>query len=132
MMYLDRLDEQKASQGVVVRALIWLLARPVKLLLYMLQGLSTHATMVRSAALTYYTLVSIVPVVALVFAFVKGFGLADGLVQNLYSVFPQIPEVVDYLVEFSQKALARTQGGLVALFSLVALFWSVWSVFSSI
>ena len=132
MMYLDRLDEQKASQGVVLRALIWLLARPVKLLLYMLQGLSTHATMVRSAALTYYTLVSIVPVVALVFAFVKGFGLADGLVQNLYSVFPQIPEVVDYLVEFSQKALARTQGGLVALFSLVALFWSVWSVFSSI
>ena len=132
MMYLDRLDEQKASQGVVVSALIWLLARPVKLLLYMLQGLSTHATMVRSAALTYYTLVSIVPVVALVFAFVKGFGLADGLVQNLYSVFPQIPEVVDYLVEFSQKALARTQGGLVALFSLLALFWSVWSVFSSI
>ena len=132
MTYLDRLDEEKASMGVVPRAMVWLLARPAKLLLYMLQGLSTHATMVRSAALTYYTLVSIVPVVALVFAVVKGFGLADGLVQNLYSVFPQIPEVVDYLVEFSQKALARTQGGLVALFSLVALFWSVWSVFGSI
>ena len=132
MTYLDRLDDEKASMGVVPRAMIWLLARPAKLLLYMLQGLSTHATMVRSAALTYYTLVSIVPVVALVFAVVKGFGLADGLVQNLYSVFPQIPEVVDYLVEFSQKALARTQGGLVALFSLVALFWSVWSVFGSI
>lgn len=132
MTYLDRLDNEKASMGVVPRAMIWLLARPAKLLLYMLQGLSTHATMVRSAALTYYTLVSIVPVVALVFAVVKGFGLADGLVQNLYSVFPQIPEVVDYLVEFAQKALARTQGGLVALFSLVALFWSVWSVFGSI
>lgn len=132
MTYLDRLDDEKASMGVVPRAMVWLLARPAKLLLYMLQGLSTHATMVRSAALTYYTLVSIVPVVALVFAVVKGFGLADGLVQNLYSVFPQIPEVVDYLVEFAQKALARTQGGLVALFSLVALFWSVWSVFGSI
>ena len=132
MTYLDRLDEEKASMGVIPRAMVWLLARPAKLLLYMLQGLSTHATMVRSAALTYYTLVSIVPVVALVFAVVKGFGLADGLVQNLYSVFPQIPEVVDYLVEFAQKALARTQGGLVALFSLLALFWSVWSVFSSI
>ena len=132
MTYLDRLDDEKASMGVVPRAMIWLLARPAKLLLYMLQGLSTHATMVRSAALTYYTLVSIVPVVALVFAVVKGFGLADGLVQNLYSVFPQIPEVVDYLVEFAQKALARTQGGLVALFSLLALFWSVWSVFGSI
>ena len=132
MTYLDNLEGDKESQSVVVRALVWLLARPAKLLLYMLQGLSTHATMVRSAALTYYTLVSIVPVVALVFAVVKGFGLADGLVQNLYSIFPQIPEVVDYLVEFAQKALARTQGGLVALFSLLALFWSVWSVFGSI
>ena len=108
MMYLDRLDEQKASQGVVVRALIWLLARPVKLLLYMLQGLSTHATMVRSAALTYYTLVSIVPVVALVFAFVKGFGLADGLVQNLYSVFPQIPPPHPSPVKRWQMSTAAT------------------------
>ena len=91
-----------------------------------------HGTMVRSAALTYYTLVSIVPVVALVFAIVKGFGLADGLVQNLYSIFPQIPDIVDYVVEFAQKTLVRTQGGWVAAFSLVALFWSVVSVFSSI
>ena len=70
MTHLDSLYADKESRGVVVRTLIWLLARPVKLLLYMLQGLSTHATMVRSAALTYYTLVSIVPVVALVFAVV--------------------------------------------------------------
>ena len=91
-----------------------------------------HGTMVRSAALTYYTLVSIVPVVALVFAIVKGFGLADGLVQSLYSIFPQIPDIVDYVVEFAQKTLARTQGGWVAAFSLAALFWSVVSVFSSI
>lgn len=130
--YLDNLEDERQERGALFRILTWLLARPAKLLLYMLRGLMQHGTMVRSAALTYYTLVSIVPVVALVFAIVKGFGLADGLVQNLYSIFPQIPDIVDYVVEFAQKTLARTQGGWVAAFSLAALFWSVVSVFSSI
>lgn len=130
--YLDNLEDNRQGRGALFRMLTWLLARPAKLVLYLIRGLMQHGTMVRSAALTYYTLVSIVPVVALVFAIVKGFGLADGLVQNLYSIFPQIPDIVDYVVEFAQKTLARTQGGWVAAFSLAALFWSVVSVFSSI
>ena len=130
--YLDNLEDNRQGRGALFRMLTWLLARPAKLVLYPIRGLMQHGTMVRSAALTYYTLVSIVPVVALVFAIVKGFGLADGLVQNLYSIFPQIPDIVDYVVEFAQKTLARTQGGWVAAFSLAALFWSVVSVFSSI
>ena len=106
--------------------------RQYKLLFYTVQGLSSHGTMVRSAALTFYTLMSLVPVVALVFAVVKGFGLADGLEQNLYEVLPQSPEVIDYVVGFAQKALARTQGGWVALVGVLTLFWAVIKVFGSI
>ena len=106
--------------------------RQYKLLFYTVQGLSSHGTMVRSAALTFYTLMSLVPVVALVFAGVKGFGLAEGLEQNLYEVLPQSPEVIDYVVGFAQKALARTQGGWVALVGVLTLFWAVIKVFGSI
>ncbi len=106
--------------------------RQYKLLFYTVQGLSSHGTMVRSAALTFYTLMSLVPVVALVFAVVKGFGLAEGLEQNLYEVLPQSPEVIDYVVGFAQKALARTQGGWVALEGVLTLFWAVIKVFGSI
>ena len=106
--------------------------RQYKLLFYTVQGLSSHGTMVRSAALTFYTLMSLVPVVALVFAVVKGFGLAEGLEQNLYEVLPQSPEVIDYVVGFAQKALARTQGGWMALVGVLTLFWAVIKVFGSI
>lgn len=106
--------------------------RQYKLLFYTVQGLSSHGTMVRSAALTFYTLMSLVPVVALVFAVVKGFGLAEGLEQNLYEVLPQSPEVIDYVVGFAQKTLARTQGGWVALVGVLTLFWAVIKVFGSI
>ena len=71
---------------------------------YTARGLDEHDTLVCSAALTFYTLMSIVPIAALVFAVVKGFGLADGLMQNLYSLFPHNREVVDYLITFADKA----------------------------
>lgn len=106
--------------------------RQYRLLFYTVQGLSQHGTMVRSAAMTFYTIISIVPIVALVFAVVKGFGLMDGLVDSLYSLFPQVPDVVDYIVEFAQNTLARTQSGWVAAVSLVTLFWSVIRVFGSV
>lgn len=106
--------------------------RPLKLVIYTLEGLMAHGTMDMSAALTFYTLISLVPVLALVFAVVKSFGLAESLVENLYSLLPQMPEVVDYVVDFATKALARTRGGVMATVSLVTLFWAVIRMFESI
>ena len=106
--------------------------RPLKLVIYTLEGLMAHGTMDMSAALTFYTLISLVPVLALVFAVVKSFGLAESLVENLYSMLPQMPEVVDYIVDFANKALARTRGGVMATVSLVTLFWAVIRMFESI
>ena len=106
--------------------------RQYKLLFYTARGLDEHDTLVRSAALTFYTLISVVPIVAVIFAVVKGFGLAEGLVQELYGLFPRNPEIVDYLVSFADNALARTRGGVVATVALVMLFWSVIRVFGSI
>ena len=108
------------------------LVQQYRLLFYTARGLVEHGTLVRSAALTFYTLMSLVPLLALVFAVVKGFGLADGLVENIYELFPQHPETVDYIVGFAENALARTQGGVVAAVGLVMLFWAVIRVFGSI
>lgn len=114
------------------RAWVRWLVRQYKLFFYTARGLRSHGTLLRSTALTYYTLMSIVPILALIFAIVKGFGLIDRLVGNLYALFPQTPEIVDYVVDFAEKALARTQGSVVAIVGIVTLFWSVVKVFSSI
>ena len=108
------------------------LVQQYKLLFYTARGLKEHGTLIRSAALTFYTLMSLVPIAAVVFAVVKGFGLADGLIQNLHDLFPQAPQVIDYLVSFAENALARTRGGVVAIVALVMLFWAVIRVFGSI
>lgn len=108
------------------------LVQQYKLLFYTARGLKEHGTLVRSAALTFYTLMSLVPIAAVVFAVVKGFGLAEGLTEQLYGLFPQNPEVVRYLIDFAENALGRTQGGVVAAVALVMLFWAVIRVFGSI
>ena len=128
--FTDTIFRREASEwrSPVVR---WFVQQ-YKLFFYTARGLVEHGTMIRSAALTFYTLMSLVPILAVVFAVVKGFGLADGLVQNLYALFPQSPEMIDYIVSFAEKALARTQGGVVATVALVMLFWAVIRVFGSI
>lgn len=87
-----RRPEEEWSNGTVRMCV-----RLYKLIYYMVRGLLNHGTLVRSAALTYYTVMSLVPVIAVVFAVVKGFGLADGLIGSLYGLFPQSPEIIDYL-----------------------------------
>lgn len=103
-----------------------------KLVFYTARGVMEHDTMVRSAALTFYTLMSLVPIVAVAFAIVKGFGLADTLTQSLYELFPNNPETAEYLLDFAEKAIERTRGGLVATVALITLLWAVIRVLSSI
>lgn len=112
----------------------WLnwLVRQYKLFFYTARGMQEHKMVVRCAALTFYTLISIVPILAVVFAIVKGFGIIDTLIDNLYSLFPKMPEVVDYVVEFANKALENTKGGVVAAVGVITLFWAVIRVFGSI
>lgn len=112
----------------------WLnwLVRQYKLFFYTARGLQEHGTLVRCAALTFYTLISIVPILAVVFAIVKGFGIIDDLIENLYSLFPKNPEIIDYVVEFANKALENTKSGVVAAVGIITLFWAVIRVFGSI
>lgn len=107
----DRFREQVSRIFVRSNPVGRWFARQSDLLLYTWRGLQEHDTFVRSAALTFYTLTSLVPIAAVIFAVVKGFGRTDSLLENLYGLFPQSPEIVDHLVAFAENALARTQEG---------------------
>lgn len=106
--------------------------RQFKVLIFTARGFGRHGLAVRSAALTFYTLMSLVPIVALIFAIVKGFGLDAALTESLYDSYPQFSDLLDYVLEFAQNLLARTRGGLVAGIGLVLLLWAVLKVFGNI
>jgi len=86
----------------------------------------------RSAVLTFYSLLSIVPVLAMVFGMAKGFGLDRMLENEILSRIEGQEEVVARLIAFARNLLESTQGGVIAGVGVVVLFWSVINVFSSI
>ena len=127
IFFTDTLFRKKFKAEWMNRA-----ARQYRLFFYTARGLQEHGTVIRCAALTFYTLISIVPILAVVFAIVKGFGLLETIIDTLYGLFPQTPELIDYIVDFADKALANTHSGVVAAVGVIMLFWAVIRVFGSI
>ncbi len=109
------------------------LIRPFKIALYTVRGIGQHDIFLRASALTYYTILSIVPIAALIFGFMKGFGFDEKLWEWIYERFPGDTTFVDtYLREFIDKTLLQTRGGVMAVAGMAVLFWAVIRVFTTI
>lgn len=106
--------------------------RQLKVLLFTAQGIGEHSILLRSAALTFYTLMSIVPMAALVFGIAKGFGLDARFNTYLYTEFPQYSIVIDQVIDFADNLLERTKGGILASVGLLTLFWTIIKVFGNV
>lgn len=106
--------------------------RQAKVLILTAKGFGEHNLVVRSSALTFYTLMSLVPIAALIFAIVKGFGFQTNFNDYLYLNYPQYSSVIDMVLSFADNMLERTKGGLIAAVGFVVLFWALMQVFGNI
>ena len=106
--------------------------RPFKIMIYTVRGIGEHGIFLRASALTYYTLLSIVPIAALIFGFMKGFGFDANIWEWLYSKVPGFETSLDYLRTWVDNTLVRTRGGVLAGVGVVMLFWAVVRVFTGI
>jgi membrane protein len=86
----------------------------------------------RASALTFYSLLSIVPVVALAFGIAKGFGLEQRLESLLHLRFAGQEEVISRIIDFARTLLENTKGGLIAGIGVLLLFWSAVKVLNHI
>jgi membrane protein len=86
----------------------------------------------RASALTFYSLLSIVPVVALAFGISKGFGLEDRLEIQLHQRFAGQEEVISRVIDFARTLLENTKGGLIAGIGVLLLIWSAVKVLNHI
>lgn len=86
----------------------------------------------KSAALTYYTLLSVVPVLALVIAIGKGFGVQYYLENQFVAIFPSHSTVLKEAFFLVDSYIQQIQGGVFFGIGFVLLFWSVLNMFSEI
>lgn len=88
--------------------------------------------LLRASALTFYSILSVVPVLAVVFGIAKGFGIEKILENTLMSEFKDQEEVIQYLIQFGYSLLEQTRGGLVAGIGVITLLYTVLNLFSTI
>ncbi|MBU1863664.1 MAG: YihY/virulence factor BrkB family protein [Candidatus Omnitrophica bacterium] len=109
-----------------------ILINSLRIILLALRGFAEDKCMLRASALTFFSLLSIVPVVAMAFGIAKGFGFEKILEAQLIEKFQGQEEVVGRVIEFAQAFLENTKGGLIAGIGIVLLFWTVIKVLGNI
>lgn len=119
-----RLNKLDKKQGFLLKQLrIFSLA---------INGFNEDKCLLKATALTYYTLFSIVPIIALAFAVAKGFGYQTTLQQDLLLKFQDQKDILNQAFIYADKMLANTQGGIIAGVGIVLLLWSIISLLNSI
>ena len=106
--------------------------RQLRIILLSIRGFDEDKCQLRASALTFYSLLSVVPVVAMAFGIAKGFGFDGMLEKQIVKNMPGQEDVALQIVSFAQSFLANTQGGVIAGIGIAILFWTIIKVLGNI
>jgi len=106
--------------------------KALKIFMLSVQGFSRDLCSLRASALTLYTILSIVPIIAMLFGIAKGFGFEKMMREQLIEKIPSEETMVLKLIDFAQNLLESTKGEVVAGTGIIILFWTVIKVIGNI
>ena len=104
----------------------------IKTILLAIRGFRDENLQTRASALTYSTLLAIVPFLAVLVGIAKGFGFQNNVREELFAYFPGHEAELDKAFEFVDSYLAQAQGGVIIGIGLIFLFYIVINLISSI
>jgi membrane protein len=116
--------EKKSSKNFIYQ---WLV-----IFMYSIKGFIEDKAFEKASTLTFYSLLSIVPLVAIGFGIAKELGFQEKFAEQVKSQFHSQPQIAEKIIEFSNSTLKTTKGGLIAGFGVGILFWTVLSTIGSI
>lgn len=86
----------------------------------------------KACALTYSTLLSIVPALALVFAIGRGFGLQNIISNQLFKYFPSQHKALETALRFVDSYLNQASEGVFVGIGIIFLMWTLISLLGSV
>jgi len=103
----------------------YFLIKQLRILLLATRGFGQDQCPLRASALTFYSILSIVPVVAMAFGIAKGFGFQEILENQLMEKFSGQEDVMIRVVDFAHSLLENTKGGMIVGIGIIVLLWTV-------
>lgn len=104
----------------------------IKTIILAIRGFQSENLQTRASALTYNTMLAIVPLLAVLLGIAKGFGFQNTVREELLDYFPGHQLELDKAFEFVDSYLAQAQGGVIIGIGLILLLYTVISLISSI
>jgi membrane protein len=108
------------------------LIKQLRIVVLAARGFLKDKVQLQASALTFYSLLSIIPVVAIAFAIAKGFGLDQDLQTLITDKFQSNQALLKEVLQIARNALEETRGGYIAGVGMIILFWSVISLLEHI
>ena len=91
-----------------------------------------HSIGLQAAALTFFSIIAIIPFVAVVYAITNGFGFTKELESIIYANFPEQEELVHWILQFAHNLLDTSKSGLFGIIGFLTFSWSIISVLVSV
>lgn len=97
----------------------------IKVMMITIKTFSSEKIGFQAVALSFFSTMSVVPFVAIVFAITGGFGLADKLKEFLYGYFNNSQQIIDTVLGFADNIITTAQSSLMGLVSALLFVWIV-------
>lgn len=97
-----------------------------------IQGYNADDCSYKASALTFYTLLSVVPILAIAFGIATSIGLEHYLEKGVSDRLSDQPELAHKIIAFSYSALKQTRGGIIAAVGIIGLVWTSVQLFGTI
>jgi membrane protein len=104
----------------------------LRVLMLALKGFNNDQGTLHASALTFYSVLSVVPGLAIAFGIAQVFGFQKTLERELERNFQAQTEVLEYLFSFTRSLLENTQGGLIAGIGFVVVLFTSLRLLSNI
>jgi membrane protein len=108
------------------------LIKQLRVVLLALRGFDENKCQLKASALTFYSLLAIVPVLAMAFGIAEGFRLRETLEEQLREKLTGQEEVLTRVIGFADSLLENTKTGMVAGIGVLLLLWTVIKVLGNI
>ena len=103
----------------------------MKILLITIRTFSAEKIGFQAVALSFFSTMSVVPFIAIVFAITGGLGLADVLEEFLYGYFQNSQQIIDFIIGAARNIIESSQGGGMGAVSALLFAWIVvWMMLS--
>ena len=115
-----------------VKSVYFLFVEILKKLILAIRFFTTKRVVNQAAALTYSTLLAIVPILAVVFAIARGFGYNKYIEIWFREAFQSQPQAAEVIIGFVNSYLVHTKSGVFLGIGLVFMLYTVLMLINNI